>query len=151
MNVGSMMSRNVITCRPEHSLSDAAKIMWESDCGSVPVVDDSGKAIGMITDRDICMAAFMRDQSPSKLTVSSVLTNKLVVVHESDSVEAAEQQMQQHQVRRLPVTDQGGKPVGMLSLNDLARSVLHGQRSGAEKVLETLVAIGTPRAAAEAQ
>ena len=154
MNVASVMTRNVLTCRRESSLSDAARIMWESDCGSVPIVDDDGNAIGMVTDRDICMAAFTRDLPPSQMSVASLCSSGLVAVRENDSVEMAERLMQKHQVRRLPVTDQTGRPVGMLSLADLARHARGGRggsRLSAEDVVATLAAIGSPSASATAE
>jgi CBS domain-containing protein len=153
MKVARVMTRSVRTCRRETSLSDAARIMWEGDCGSVPIVDGDGNAIGMITDRDICMAAFTRDLPPSQMSVASVCSNGLVAVRENDSVEMAERLMQEHQVRRLPVTDEAGHPVGMLSLADLARHARNGSRGSeltAEDVVATLAAVGSPRASATA-
>ncbi len=61
MNVGDLMTRDVKTCRSHDSLDRAARIMWDHDCGCVPVVDANGKAVGMITDRDVCMALSMSD------------------------------------------------------------------------------------------
>ncbi len=154
MNIASVMARSVLTCRPESPLSEAAKIMWENDCGSVPIVNGDGTAVGMITDRDICMAAYTRDQPLSQMPVSSVCSKRLVALRESDSIDTAERLMQQHQVRRLPVTDKQGRPIGMVSLNDLARNVRSGQRGAdlnAEGVVATLAAIGTPRAIATAE
>lgn len=150
MNVASVMVRGVLTCRGESSPGEAAKIMWESHCGSVPVVDGEGRAVGMITDRDICMAAYTRDLPPSQMIVSSVCSRALVALREGDSVEAAERLMQRHQVRRLPVIDQAGAPVGMLSLSDLARTLRSSRQRvdfNAESVVATLAAIGTPRGA----
>jgi CBS domain-containing protein len=150
MNVASVMTRSVLTCRRDSSLSDVARIMWDSDCGSVPIVDDDGNAIGMITDRDICMAAFTRDLPPSHMNVASLCSAGLVAVRENDSVQMAERLMQKHQVRRLPVTDPAGRPVGMLSLADLARHAC-GSDQGAEDLVATLAAIGSPRASATAE
>ncbi len=148
MHVGSIMARGVLSCRTDDPMSHAARIMWENDCGAVPVVDDTGKVVGMITDRDLCMAAFTRDQPLSRMSVASACSDLLVAVRAGDSIEAAERMMQKHQVRRLPVTDDDGRPVGMLSLNDLARHARPG-RGGDEldprTILSTLAAIGTPR------
>ena len=153
MNVGTLMSSSVLTCTLDHPLSCAARIMWEQDCGSVAVVDHQGKVIGMVTDRDICMATYTRDLPPSQMTVGSACSNGLVAVHESDSIEAAERLMRRHQVRRLPVVDAEGRPVGMLTIADLARNAYGGRSDGdlaAETVLTTLAAIATPHRIAHA-
>ncbi|HEY3816893.1 MAG TPA: CBS domain-containing protein [Polyangiaceae bacterium] len=143
------MARGVLSCAPDHALSCAAKIMWDHDCGSVPVVDERGKAVGMVTDRDICMAAFTRDLAPSQMTVGSVCSRALVAVREDESIEAAERLMQRHKVRRLPVIDAEGRPVGVLSIGDLARHARLDQRYRAgdiapDGILTTLAAVSTP-------
>jgi CBS domain-containing protein len=125
IRVGRLMSRDPRTCGPNDSSSRAAQIMWDNDCGCVPVVDAEGRAIGMITDRDICMAAFTRGKLLADIPISTVFSPNVVTVHEDQSVEAAEVTMRAHQVRRVPVVDAEGRPVGVLSLNDLARHAGH--------------------------
>ena len=151
MNVGNLMARSVWTCALDHPASCAAQIMWEHDCGSVAVVDADGKVVGMVTDRDICMAAYTRDLPPSQITVGSVCSNGLVAVREDDSIQEAESLMQRHRVRRLPVVDAGGRPVGVLSLADLARNARPGQRNGdlaPDAILATFAAIARPHLSA---
>jgi CBS domain-containing protein len=125
IRVGRLMSYDPRTCGPDDSSSQAAQIMWDNDCGCVPVVDAEGRAIGMITDRDICMAAFTRGKPLSEIPVSTVFSRNVVTVHEDEPVEAAEAAMRSHRVRRVPVVDARGRPVGILSLNDLARRAGH--------------------------
>ncbi|HEY5243559.1 MAG TPA: CBS domain-containing protein [Polyangiaceae bacterium] len=154
MKVGHVMVRSVLTCELDHPLSCAAKIMWESDCGSVAVVDAEGKVIGMVTDRDICMAAYTRDLPLSQMTVGSACSNGLIAVLASDSVEAAERLMQLHRVRRLPVVDVNDRPIGMLSISDLVRSAGADRRNGdlaPDAVIATLAAIGRPHSMAQTE
>ena len=75
MKVEDLMTRSVGTCRPTDTLSSAAQLMWERDCGCVPVVSDDGsnRVVGMLTDRDICMAAHFRGASPGALPVGQVM------------------------------------------------------------------------------
>ncbi len=127
MNVGEMMTRQVRTCSPNDSLNTVAQLMWENDCGCIPVVDAEGKAVAMITDRDICMAAYTQGQPLMSMPVSSAASQCVVTVGENESMDAAEGLMQKHQIRRIPVVDATGKPIGIVSMNDLAR---HAQRGG---------------------
>ncbi len=110
--------RQARTCFPNHPLSEAARLMWELDCGSVPVVDDSGNLVGMITDRDICMAAYTRDQPLSALSVKSTMSEQVASAAPGDTIEQIVRVMREHQVRRVPIVDQG-KFVGIITLADV--------------------------------
>ena len=95
--------------------------MWEHDCGVVPVVDAEERVLAMLTDRDVCMAAFTQGKPLAELPVSIAASKRVFWVHPHDSVETAERLMRKQQIRRLPVVDERGRLVGLLSLNDLAR------------------------------
>jgi CBS domain-containing protein len=146
MLIGELMERNVTTCRPEDSLSRAAKLMWASDCGTLPVVDGAGRIVAILTDRDLCMASCGRGLSPETTPVSRVARHHVVTVREDESAETAEDLMRTYQVRRLPVVDRAGRPVGILSLYDLARQAhwagSRGDRLTTESVVATEIAIG---------
>lgn len=119
-----MKVKEVMTPNPKgiwltESLADAAKLMWENDCGVLPIIKDGLKVIGMITDRDICMAAAMRDTNPSHVSVEEVMTGQVFSVTPEDEIDAALQTMQEHKVRRLPVVNAEGELEGILSMNDL--------------------------------
>ena len=120
MNVAEVMTREVGTCTAEHSLAHVAKLMREYECGWVPVVDEHGFPVGVVTDRDICMAAYARGLPLQSIRVTEAATRRPVVVHEHDSLELAETLMRTSRVRRLPVTDIYGRLTGVLSLHDLA-------------------------------
>ena len=125
--------------------------MWEHDCGCIPVVDADGKVIGMITDRDICMASYTQGQPLTNMSVASAASHTIVTVRENERLDAAEALMQKHRIRRIPVVDANAKPVGIMSMNDLAR---HAQTKGprhqdglsAESIIRTLAAVCQPNA-----
>lgn len=151
MFVEELMTRDVHTCRPDDSLAEAARIMWDHDCGCVAVIDAEGRAVAVITDRDVCMAAYLRGLPLSAMPVASAASRGIVAAHLGQPIEGAEVLMRTHQVRRLPVVDAMGRPAGLLSVNDLARRshATHLPDGGlsAEDVVATLAAVGEPRTA----
>lgn len=117
--VGEMMTAEVVTCRASDTLNRCAQIMWEGACGCVPVVDDDGRPTSVITDRDVCMAAYIQGRPLSEIAVSSAMSKRLLAVNVTDTVSAAEAVMRRHGVRRLLVVDRAGTLVGVLSLDDI--------------------------------
>ncbi|HEX7082319.1 MAG TPA: CBS domain-containing protein [Gammaproteobacteria bacterium] len=123
MRVEQLMSKQVYWCRPEDSLDRAAQLMWDHDIGALPVGTGDGvvRAIGMITDRDICMSALFRGRPLHEIRVSEAMTRDLRVCRPEDAATEAERTMRSAQVRRLPVVSDGGELIGMISLADIAR------------------------------
>jgi len=113
-------------CAPEDSLNRAAQIMWEMDCGVIPVVTDDGSVVGVITDRDICMAAYTRGQSLPNMAVQSAMSKEICWCAPEESIGHAARLMAQKQVRRLPVLERG-KLVGVLALADIARHLVKNE------------------------
>jgi CBS domain-containing protein len=95
--------------------------MWEGDCGALPVVDHDGRALGMLTDRDICMAAYTQGRALNEIAVSSAMSNHVFSCRASDSLRSLMTAMAAHQVRRVPVVDESDKVIGIVSLADIAR------------------------------
>lgn len=147
MKVEKLMIQKVLTCRPEDELRVAARAMWDGDCGCVPVVDSWSRVIGMITDRDLCMAAYTQGRKLNEIRVQDVMTRKVAVCKPGDELRAALDIMSKRQVRRLPVVDSDGHLVGMLSLNDLARAAknLRSRELALEDVALVLAEVGEPR------
>lgn len=152
MKVSDVMTTSVASVRKDESLSTAAKVLWDCDCGSLPVWDErSERVIGMITDRDICMATWSRDKPPSALTVADAMSSELYFSAPEESVSSAEALMRSRKVRRIPVLDGGQKLVGILSLADIAtESKRRGASPGAgdvapSEVVATLADICQPR------
>lgn len=116
-----VMTRDVVSCRPADSLNRAAQLMWEGDCGALPVVDHSGKLLGMLTDRDICMAAYTRGRPLTELSVSAAMSTSVFSCRPEDTLRSVMDAMATRQVRRIPVLDEAGLLVGIVSLADVAR------------------------------
>jgi CBS-domain-containing membrane protein len=155
MNVFEVMTRSVFSCRLTDSLATAAAIMWDHDVGCLPVTTDGGTAVGVITDRDICMAAFTRATRLEEIEVASVISRELHACSPEQSVAEVEEIMRLEQIRRTPVIDESGRLLGMLSLGDLAREAMQQKRlmEGpllAEEITTTLAAVSSPRAVPKA-
>lgn len=133
MLVREAMSSGPAACRSGQTLSEAARIMWELDVGCVPVVDDGGQPIAMLTDRDVCMAAYTSGKTLAQLTVQSAMSKGVFSCNADDTLTVAERTMRDWQVRRLPVIDPAGRLVGVLSFNDI---VLARAGSKVERVKE---------------
>jgi len=150
MKVADLMMRTVHTCKPDDSLAAAAALMWDHDVGCAPVVDAGGHVVGMITDRDICMATYTRDTAPSRIDVASVMSRDIFSCSPKDALIEAEEVMRSHRVRRVPVIEDRGTLVGILSLADLALEAVReqakrGRAVRGEEVTTTLAAVGEPR------
>jgi CBS domain-containing protein len=120
MKVKDICTRTVRSCTPETTLADAAWAMWEADCGALPILDETGKVVGVITDRDISIGAATKYRPAAQIAVREVISTKIHSCKLGDDVREALKTMRQDQVRRLPVVDQEGKLQGILSLNDIA-------------------------------
>ena len=120
MKVQELMRSDVKTCRREDTLERAAQIMWENDCGCIPVVDQELRAVGIITDRDACMGAYTQGRPLWDVPVSTAMSRQVWFCRPEDTISAAEKILQEKRIRRLPVVDAGGRLVGVLSLNDIA-------------------------------
>lgn len=126
MLVEDLMTREVEACRPGQSLAEAAGRMWRRDCGAVPVVDEGGALVGIITDRDICMALASRRAYASEVTIGEVMSRDLVTCTPEDDAEEALEAMRRRQVRRLPVVDAHGRLAGIISVADVLRRTRKG-------------------------
>jgi len=127
MIVEILMTREVESCRPESTLADVAGVMWRRDCGIVPVVDEDDRVVGVVTDRDICMALSMRGQRAAEVRVSEVMARGVQTCTPVDDAREALETMGRRQVRRLPVVDSRGKLVGVLSISDVIRHTRKGK------------------------
>lgn len=130
MNVQDVMTQDVRTCRPETNLAEAAMQMWKGDCGILPVVTDGGKVVGMISDRDICMAAATKHRDPANIRVKEVTSGKVYGCSPDTEIHEALKIMREKQVRRLPILDAESKKLaGILSMNDVALKAQSGARA----------------------
>ena len=148
MKIADLMTKGAMTCSQTDTLDRAAEIMWEHDCGAVPVTDDRGRTVGIVTDRDICMAAYTQGKRLSEIPVSVAVSKSLVAAGPEDSVESVAELMQTHQIRRVPILDERYQPVGMFTVGDLARHATRVRKMDdldADVIARTLAAISKPR------
>lgn len=117
-SVKDAMTSDVRTAEPSQSLSDVALVMKQEDVGSVPVVD-SGRLIGMLTDRDIVIRGIADGSDPHAIQAGDIASRDLVTVRPDDDLDDALRLMAQHQVRRLPVVEDG-RLVGVVAQADVA-------------------------------
>lgn len=118
MKVKEVMTPDAKAIWITESLAEAAKAMWENDCGILPIIKDR-KVVGMITDRDICMATAMRDMNPSHICVEEVMTGNVYSATSDDDVTKVLETMREHRIRRLPVLNKEGELEGIISMNDI--------------------------------
>lgn len=118
---GDVMTGDVCTIHFSDSVENAARAMVRRDCGSLPVVDDDGRLIGMITDRDIVTRVVARGLAPRRARVDECMSDRVFACYEEDLIESCLWLMSRHQVRRIPVVDERDRVVGIVSQADLAR------------------------------
>ena len=119
-----MLIRDVMTpapfcCKSTDRIDRVAKLMLDHDCGAIPVTD-SGKLVGVITDRDITCRVVATGKTPGAVPVSDIMTRKVYAIRQDEDVEAAIQLMETKLVRRLPVVNDSGVVVGIVAPSDLA-------------------------------
>jgi CBS domain-containing protein len=152
VNVSEIMTTEVLTCRERDTLADAARLMEQADCGCIPVVggERSREVVGIVTDRDVCLAACRAGKPLAEIRVLEAMTSPVRTCGADASANEAEYVMRDARVRRLPVVDDFGALVGIVSLADLAREAEHERRLQRPPVSQieigaTLAAICAPR------
>jgi CBS domain-containing protein len=140
--VSRIMSSSPRQCAADDSLNRAAQIFWEADCGFLPVVGGDGKLLGVITDRDVCMAEYLKGGSLLGSNVGSAMTRSVYSCAPEHPIEHALSLMAAHRVRRLPVLHDDGTLAGIVALADVARYVhaLHGDAVSAHAALGVTLA-----------
>jgi CBS domain-containing protein len=120
MKVQEVMSSPAHSCTADTSLAAAAILMRDYKCGALPVLDEQGRPIGILTDRDICMAVARKNRFPAAISVHEVMTPRPLICFPQTGVAEVVDLMAEHHVRRLPVVDLEGRLVGIVSLSDVA-------------------------------
>ncbi|TCK18629.1 CBS domain-containing protein [Thiogranum longum] len=147
MRVSEVMTPDVRCCTPQTDLETVAMEMWNGDCGSIPVMDDNGTPVGMITDRDIAMAGALQHRALREITTGEVTNGRGVYCCNSeDNIESALQIMAEGHVRRLPVVDDAGCLQGILSADDVVAYAERGKRGKGKPELSFEDAIVTLKA-----
>ncbi len=140
MKIREAMTPNPVFCTPSDTAQKAAQMMRDQNVGALPVVSDreSCQLLGMITDRDLCIAIIADGLDAKKTTVEAFVTADPIVCREGENLDEAERAMQTHQVRRIPVVDGDGRCIGIVSQADLAL------RDKPEKVGKTVAEVSKP-------
>lgn len=133
MKVKEVMTITPYTCSKEANLGEATELMWKGDCGFLPITGPDGKACGVITDRDICIALGTRNKPAGEITASEASSGNLFACSPEDEIHVALLTMREGKVRRLPVVDSEGKALGVLSIDDV---LLRAEPSGSGKIVE---------------
>jgi CBS domain-containing protein len=135
------------SCSPDDTLNRAAQIMWDRNVGVVPVVDETGRLVGILTDRDICMAAYTRGLPTQAMSVASAMATNVYPCSPEDSIGHVASVMAERQIRRVPVLE-AGRLAGIVSLGDIARFVAtrdRGKSSACLALTLTLAAVSAER------
>jgi CBS domain-containing protein len=133
MKAQDVMMRTPAFCNPETNLGAAVEILWNRNCGMLPVVDAQQKVVGVVTDRDLCVALGTRNRLPGEINVGEVASGKVYFCRPEDDIHAALETMAKQKVRRLAVLNQHGTLEGILSMDDV---VLHAEAWGPGRTIE---------------
>lgn len=144
MKVKDVMKSDVGFCLAEDNLMKAAEIMLRRDCGVVPIVDAENKVVGMLTDRDLCLAVVARNRKASTVKCKELISGKAIVCAGDDNLEDVLRKMRKHQIKRLAVIEKSGELVGILSITDVMLSI-RKDKDLKKKVQTTIKAIFKPR------
>jgi CBS domain-containing protein len=131
MKVKEVMTPDAKSIWISQSLAEAAKEMWENDCGALPVIEDDKKVVGMLTDRDICMAGAVRDCGLGQIPVAEIMNKQIYAAEPEEDIKHALETMREHKIRRLPVLNVEGELTGIVSMNDI---VLKAKPANGKKV-----------------
>jgi CBS domain-containing protein len=123
MKVRDVMTPSAVCCKPENNVGEAVELFWSHNCGMLPVVDSNNKLVGVVTDRDICIAMGTRNSFPGNIKVGDIAVRNVFICRPDDEIHEAMSTMAQKRVRRLPVVNDEGVPQGILSMDDI---VMHG-------------------------
>jgi len=123
MKVQDVMTVDVRTCSPGANLAEVAQVMWEGDCGIVPIVDGHNRVCGVVTDRDVCIALGTRNQRAASVRAAAVMSTEVLTGTATDELAKALDTMRAGRVRRVPVVDSKGALCGILSLDDVVLQI----------------------------
>jgi len=142
MRVSQLMIEDVATCCARDSLEDAAATMWDRDVGCLPVIDPTTRrVVGILTDRDICMSAYARNERLASLPVTLAMAHQVTTCRADDTIEEALCIMTRDRVRRVPVLDDLGRVIGVVSIDDIAAGCMRTAEIWPGEVIATLAAV----------
>ena len=141
MRVQDAMRRFPKSCAPTADLAAVTELLWSCGCGALPVVDGSGAILGIITDRDICVAVGTRNRRPSEITAGQAMSRQVAICKSNDDIHDALDLMRARKVNRVPVVGESGKLEGILCLSDLILQARHDDGSQPELTYEDVMGV----------
>ena len=146
MTVRDMMKKDISTCTPNDDVATAVTIMRDHKCGFVPVVDSHGIVVGVVTDRDLCLAlGSEKHRTAEHVAVRDAMSHPVFSCFPDENPKAVLATMGKHHVRRLTVLDRHGHLQGVLSIDDIVQTPRHRGAPTAEEIVDALKRIGSPR------
>ncbi|MEZ5290964.1 MAG: CBS domain-containing protein [Vicinamibacterales bacterium] len=145
MTVRELMSSPAATCAQDTTVPVVARLMRDHDCGCIPVLDDNGYVVGIVTDRDICVALAVRGEGAVRLSAGEAMTAVVHTCRPGDGVADALQVMRRFHVRRVPVVDGEGRLHGIVSVDDVARAAGTDGAPAPAEVASAMADICRPR------
>lgn len=144
MRVKDIMKTDVAFCRTTDNLMRVASLMRQRDCGIVPIVDEKSKVVGVLTDRDLCLAVVARNRKASDVKAADLIGTAAIVCRSEDKIETVLKLMKKNQIKRLAVTNESGELAGIVSISDLLLGV-RKSKNLKKKIYSTLKAVAKPR------
>jgi CBS domain-containing protein len=138
MIVKDIMKTAVATCAPESDLALVIDVMRGHDCGFLPVVDSHGIVVGVITDRDVCLAEGTKHRPLARVSVKETMTHPVFSCFPDENVKVVLATMAKHRVRRLPVLNKTGHLEGVLSIDDIVQAPRRRGAPTAEDIVSAL-------------
>ena len=128
MTVKEVMTKPVATCRLDTNLAEATALMWENNCGILPVLNETGELAGVVTDRDLCIALGTRECSIRRIMRTGCRQRQIQVCKASDDIHSALWSMSEGKIRRLPVVNDDAMLEGIVSMDDVVLNAQHDAR-----------------------
>jgi CBS domain-containing protein len=130
MKVQDVMTSPAHSCTPDATLAAAAQAMQQYDCGALPVLDNAGRPVGILTDRDVCLAVAQRNRFPAAIRVREIMTHDPFTCAPATDLSYALKVMTACHIRRLPVVDPKGRLVGIVTASDIVSAIGDSPESG---------------------
>ena len=147
MRVNDIMTTNIQSCEPTSSVRDAARLMCQGDCGSIPILDAQRRPVGILTDRDIACRGVAEGRDMSSLQVREIMSQPVVTVSPEASLDDCCDILEEHQLRRVLVVDEQGCCCGIVAQADIAR---HASKKETAEVVKEVSKSSRPHAGAYA-
>ena len=141
MTVKEVMNTAVATCAPDTDLTSVVEGMRKHDCGFVPVVDRHGIVVGVVTDRDVCLASGTKHRPLARVSVKETMSHPVFSCFADENLKTVLVTMSKHRVRRLPVLNKSGHLEGVLSIDDIVQAPHRRGGPTAEDIVAALKAI----------